>query len=148
VSPDEFELRSPQNATDWAQYHQIRHHVLFELRGRGDKYDPNHPDETAPGHFPLLLARGDDVLGVIRIDVTPPVAILRRVAIRLDRQREGLGTVLLAMAETFAHRHQCTELLSSVAPDAVPFYSRCGFRPVERSTSGSVPMTKRIGAKV
>jgi hypothetical protein len=33
-----YQLRSPASDAEWASYHEIRRHVLFELRGRGAEY--------------------------------------------------------------------------------------------------------------
>jgi GNAT superfamily N-acetyltransferase len=122
-----YELRSPSNSQDWDAYHAIRRHVLFERRGRIGAYDANHPDEQKPGNFPKVLALGQEVLGVIRIDLAPPEALFRRVAVREDQQRRGLGTILLRLAEQFALEHGCGNLASHVDRAAVPFYAKCGF---------------------
>jgi GNAT superfamily N-acetyltransferase len=145
MASNSYELRAPQSTEEWDAYHSIRRHVLFELRGQGHIYDPHHPDETRANHFPLLLLHKAEPLGVVRIDVAPPEAIVRRVAIRADRQRQGHGSVLLTLAEAFAAQHSCTELVSSVAPDAVPFYLRLGFTAVPtQNSSESLLMTKHI----
>ena len=144
----DYELVSPTDASSRRSYHDIRRDVLFEARGRGDVYDENHPHEHVPGNHPkLLLYRGDPV-GVIRIDVASPRALLRRVAIRADVQRSGHGRVLLSLAERFAAEHGCRQLESHVASDAVGFYQKCGFvidrNKVASSGPGSVLMRKGI----
>jgi len=141
-----YELRSPSDSPDWDAYHAIRRRVLFERRGRMGVYDAAHPDEQKPGNHPKVLALGREVLGVIRIDLAPPQAVFRRVAVREDRQRRGLGTILLGLAEQFALQHHCKELASHVDRDAVAFYTKCGFTvtgsaPLEAST---VLMSKKI----
>jgi GNAT superfamily N-acetyltransferase len=140
------ELRAPVSATDWAAYHDIRRRVLFELRGRGPAYDPNHPDEHRPGHFPLILWCDESAVGVIRVDVEANVAIFRRVAIREDLQRRGHGRTLLQLAEHFAKDYACTRIDSYVDAPAVGFYSRCGFARAARQEreSSAVLMTKPI----
>jgi GNAT superfamily N-acetyltransferase len=144
----DYELVSPIDVSTWRSYHDIRRDVLFEARGRGDVYDENHPDERAPGNHPkLLLYRGDPV-GVIRIDIASPRALLRRVAIRTDVQRSGHGRVLLSLAERFAAEHGCRQLESHVASDAVDFYQKCGFvidgNKAASAGRGSVLMKKDI----
>jgi len=144
----DYELVSPTDARTWRSYHDIRRDVLFETRGRATAYDENHPDERAPGNHPkLLLYRGDPV-GVIRIDVASPRALLRRVAIRADVQRSGHGRVLLSLAERFAAEHGCRQLESHVASDAVGFYQKCGFvidgNKAASAGPGSVLMRKDI----
>ncbi len=55
----------------------------------------------------------------------------------------------LSLAQQFAAVHGCTRLASHVAPDAVPFYEKCGFakepEPADGASGrGSVFMTKRL----
>jgi GNAT superfamily N-acetyltransferase len=121
------ELKAPITDRDWASYHAIRRRVLFELRGNGGAYDEHHPDETRPGHHPLLFWAAGSPVGVIRIDVDGSRAIFRRVAIRDDLQRRGYGRQLLEAAEQFARQQGCTQIESHVDPTAVNFYQRCGF---------------------
>jgi GNAT superfamily N-acetyltransferase len=123
----QVELKAPTTDADWGAYHAIRRRVLFELRGNGSAYDEHHPDETRPGHHPLVFWVGATPVGTIRIDVGGSRAIFRRVAIREDLQRRGYGRQLLEAAEQFARQH-CARIESHVDPDAVGFYERCGFR--------------------
>jgi GNAT superfamily N-acetyltransferase len=140
----DHELVSPGNAAMRTAFHGIRRTVLFEGRGDGDVYNENHPDESAAGNHPKLLLDGGEPVGVVRIDVYGPTAILRRVAIRADRQRRGHGRVLLSLAEAFARRHDCSRLTSHVAKDAVGFYEKCGFR-IDAVEAASVLMSKDVG---
>ena len=130
VGTEHCELIAPQNAADWAAYHDIRRRILFENRGEHGVYDPNRPDERAPGHFARLLVRAPAYIGVVRVDVADGTAYLRRVAIDEPYQRQGLGRTLLALAEGFAQAQSATRVESSVARDAVPFYLKCGYRLV------------------
>ena len=123
-------LIAPRNDDDWVAYHDIRRRILFERRGQLGVYDPNRPDEHAPGHYPKLLVRASTYLGVVRIDVAGATAYLRRVAIDEPHQRQGLGRTLLALAEAFARGQAASRVESSVARDAVPFYLKCGYRLV------------------
>ena len=76
-------------------------------------------------------------VGVVRIDLSGDVAYLRRVAIDEPWQRQGLGRLLLALAESFAIEHGAQRLESSVAVDAVAFYAKCGYRS-RQSDAGNV----------
>ena len=140
------ELRPPVTAAEWASYHDIRRHVLFELRGHGAAYDPTHPDELRAGHHPLILWDGAEAVGVIRVDIDASVAIFRRVAIRADAQRRGHGRRLLFHAERFAEARGCKEITSYVDVGAVGFYERCGFRRVDVAAehATAVVMTKSL----
>ena len=139
-------LRSPDNEAEWTAYHDIRRHVLFELRGRGASYDADHPDERRSDNHPLMLWSGEKAIGVIRIDIEERVATFRRVAIRPEVQRQGYGRKLLLLAEQFAKRHACTRIESHVDHQAILFYERCGFERLAgpRQTGDAVLMWKPI----
>lgn len=140
---------SPADPAMWRAYHDIRRRVLFEARGEVGVYDENHPDETAADHHPKLLLYGGEPVGVVRIDIGGSHAILRRVAVRADLQRQGHGRVLLQRAEAFVRDHGCSDMASYVAPNAVEFYLTCGFVVEHREATGAsghlaVFMTKRL----
>lgn len=131
---------------EWDAYHAIRQHVLFELRGRFGVYDRAHPDERLPANHPLLLFLDDCPIGVVRVDLDPPIAYFRRVAVIPELQRMGHGTVMLELAERFVRQAGCHAALSNVDEVAVPFYEHLGFtRDADRSVAPSVPMSKRLG---
>ena len=130
-------LIAPQTAADWAAYHDIRRRILFENRGEHGVYDANRPDERAPGHFPRLLVRASTYVGAVRVDVAGGTAYLRRVAIDEPYQRQGLGRTLLALAEELARAQSATRVETSVARDAVPFYSKCGYGFVVAQEAGA-----------
>ena len=139
----DYELRAPSSPDDWEAYHTIRRHVLWELRGRFGVYDPNHPDESAPGNQPFLfLFRGEPV-AVVRIDQHGKHAQIRRMAVRADLQRRGHGTALLELATQSARTEGVEEFRVNVAQDAVEFYRKCGFKETSESPdtgSNSVSM--------
>ena len=139
----QYQLRAPANEAEWQSYHDIRRAVLWEARGQGSVYDPNRPDERLPDRFARILFFENMPVGVLRIDIEPPKAIFRRVAVRVEHQRKGHGRVMLILAEEFARKHGCVCIQSGVAPDAVGFYESCGFRRVRtREAVASVPMEK------
>ena len=143
---DRYRLTRPATPDDWEQYHRIRRTVLWERRGQLGSYDEHRPDEHQPGHHPLLLTCDGEAVGVVRIDVDGGTAILRRVAVREDVQRQGHGRTLLALAEAFAVGQDCHRLHSFVAPDAVGFYAKAGFEPVLTPSEDPrhVPMQKAV----
>lgn len=146
---ERHKLITPTTHEEWDSYHRIRREVLFEARGHFGVYDPNRPDEKAPNRYPKLLVVNGEPVGVVRIDIEGQVGALRRVAIRADVQRHGRGRALLNLVQQFAREAGCTQLVSSVAPDAVGFYERFGFvatepNAVERGPGESVFMTRPI----
>ena len=140
------ELRAPATDEEWRAYHEIRRHVLFELRGRGAAYDANHPDEHAQGNHPGVFWHDGEPIGAIRVDVDGQTAIFRLVAIREERQRRGLGRRMLQHAERFASSRGCVRADSHVFVGAVGFYERCGFLFAEEPRPGAqtVLMTKPL----
>ena len=139
----QYQLRAPANETEWQSYHEIRRAVLWEARGQSSDYDPNRPDERLPNRFARILFFEDVPVGVLRIDIEPPIAIFRRVAVTLEHQLKGHGRMMLMLAEDFARNHECVRVQSDVVPDAVGFYENCGFRrSAPASTVASVPMEK------
>jgi GNAT superfamily N-acetyltransferase len=140
---EQYQLRAPADEAEWQSYHEIRRAVLWEARGQGSVYDPNRPDERLPTRFARILFFEDVPVGVLRIDIEPPDAIFRRVAVKVEHQRKGHGRVMLMLAEEFARKHGCVCVRSEVAPDAVGFYESCGFRRSAPASAGeSVPMEK------
>src|SRR5262245_61705267 len=103
-----YSLKAPAADDEWRTYHAIRRKVLFENRGHFGVYDESHPDDLAPGNYPMLLMYGNEPIGVIRVDVDGELAIFRRVAIREDVQRRGNGSVMVSLAEEFARGKGCT----------------------------------------
>ena len=128
-------LISPSNDDEWASYHRIRRTILFEKRGLVGVYDPNRPDDRAPGNFAKLLVCDAHHVGVVRIDLAGDLAYLRRVAIDEPWQRQGLGRELIRLSESFAAEHGARRIESSVATDAVGFYDKCGYRLLPGSTT-------------
>jgi len=138
------EFRAPTDEAEWAAYHAIRRHVLFELRGNAT-YDANHPDERRPGHYPFVLWDGDVAVGVIRVDVEGTVARFRRVAVTESLQRRGYGREMLRAAERFAGEQGCARVVSHVDSGAIGFYERCGFaRDASAGDGRTVSMSKRL----
>jgi GNAT superfamily N-acetyltransferase len=95
---------------------------------------------------PLLLFVGEKAVGVVRVDVRQETkeAIFRRVAIRTEEQRRGYGTVLMGLAEDFAAEHGCVRFVAYVAPDAMPFYTRLGYRLDPGSLEHDVPNPRMV----
>ncbi len=141
-----YELRSPRTAAEREAYHEIRRAELFERRGRGENYNDQHPDESAPGNVPLLLFRDGTPVGTIRLDTGGPIVYFRMVCVRRDLQRSGLGRELMRRAEEFAREAGGQEIRLNSATDAVAFYERCGFHhtPDVKPVGSSVPMGKPI----
>lgn len=142
----EYDLRAPRTADEWNAYHEIRRSELFDRRGRGDQYNDHHPDESAPGNFPLLLFRDAVPIGTIRIDTGQPLVLFRMVTVRRDAQGTGAGREILHRAEAFALAHGGERVALYSAADAVGFYERCGYvrTPELKPIGDSVPMGRTV----
>ena len=139
------ELRRVSTDEDWDAYHEIREQVLWDARGRVGEYDRHHPDEHAPGKHPFLLVVGGDPIAALRIDIRPPIAWFRRVAVREHRQRHGYGRLMLELAMAFARESGCVEVRSNVDPEAVAFYGKLGFTVVDgEDAAPSVAMSRSL----
>lgn len=139
-----FRLRPPETPADWEAYHRIRRDVLLEAQ----KYAVEHPDESAPGHHPMLLWLEGEPVGSIRIDIdTAGRAGLRLVAVHPDLQKRGCGRALLRLAEDFARAQGCTRTVLYSTLDAVGFYAKAGYSEDDWDdvyVSGVVQMTKPL----
>lgn len=117
--------------TEWAAYHKIRRHVLFDLR-RLTGYDDQHPDDRKPNHFPLIFVEGEDVLGAVRLDLSGGGSgVVRTVAIVANRQRQGIGRSMMTAVESLAMAQGAVRLVVHAAPDAVSFYLKIGWEMVD-----------------
>ena len=147
--PGSTVLKAPQTPQEWQAYHDIRRVVLFEARGRHGVYDPDHPDDRNPRHYPLLLSHDGEPIGTIRIDHrSARAAILRLVAVRQDLQGRGHGRRLVEAAERFIIDLGCRLAFVNAALEARDFYRRLGYGieawdPADGQPD-SVQMVKRL----
>lgn len=116
---------------EWKAYHQIRRHVLFDLRGLSG-YDDHHPDDRKPEHIPLVFSDGYEFVGALRLDFTVTGnGVVRTVAVIAERQRQGIGRAMMTAVEAFAMVNELVRLEAHVAPDAVGFYCKIGWEIVD-----------------
>ena len=75
-----------------------------------------------------ILLRNRDVTGTIRIDFKPAGrAIFRLIAIDTPWQGQGLGSIMLEMAEDYARTHGAGSICLNSVADAYGFYAVHGF---------------------
>ncbi len=87
----------------------------------------------------IVAAQGDAPVGFAQFD--PSAGRLRALFVDGEAQHRGVGSVLLAEVERRARRRGSRRLSGAMSLNAVPFYTRAGFRPQggpERLTSASV----------
>lgn len=81
-------------------------------------------------HF-LARGKSDAPEGVVGLELYPPVALLRSLAVAASARRHGIGSALLADAERYAREHRIQQiyLLTTTAEE---FFARAGYERVER----------------
>src|SRR6185503_16328296 len=92
------------------------------------------PDEDAGSHIEhFLIARsGDDVAGVVGLEMAGPVALLRSLAVAEKYRGQGLSKLLYDGILAYAHARGI-ETLYLLTLTASAFFKRRGFTTAERS---------------
>ena len=141
-----FDMVPLTTPSHWAAFHDIRRTVLFEARGRVDVYDEHHPDDRAATNHPFLLIANGIAVAAVRVDLgaEPGAAVFRLLAVRAPMQRQGYGRALMQLAESFAKREGCHLFIAYVAPNAIEFWTKLGYRMASKQSPGTDPrMEKR-----
>jgi ribosomal-protein-alanine N-acetyltransferase len=89
--------------------------------------------ELAHGHHYVAALEDGALVGYAGIAIVRPEAWVNNIAVRRDRQRMGIGRLLLDDLLTHARAHGATHTLLEVAADNAPaqrMYARYGFEVV------------------
>jgi GNAT superfamily N-acetyltransferase len=142
---DALEMVRVATPAHWAEYHRIRRAVLFEARGRPETYDESHPDDRASANHPFLLTANGVPVAVVRVDLGAELqtAVFRRLAVSEPLQRRGYGRALMQRAESFAEGEGFRRFVAYVAPDAVEFWSKLGYRMASHQVTGNDPRMEK-----
>jgi GNAT superfamily N-acetyltransferase len=86
-------------------------------------------DEATSVHVGAFGDDGDDscVGCLVLLPIDAAVVRMRQVAVRPDRQRQGIGGALVAFAEQAARARGYREIVAHVREPAIPFYARLGY---------------------
>jgi GNAT superfamily N-acetyltransferase len=122
-----YGLKKVETAEDWRELHAIRRAVLFPPGRHQFEYNEHHPDDRAEGNVPYLLLLDGAPIGVVRLDQRGSLGVVRLVAIRSERQREGHGRMLSDLIDGEALRLGITELRVNAAAEAVGYYEKTGW---------------------
>jgi predicted acetyltransferase len=146
----EYELGRPRGEAEWAAYHELRRTEIFARYYPRQVYDPEDADEFVELNLPHLLRRDGEPVGTIRIDgLDREHAAFRLIAIRSELQRQGLGSLMLRMAEERAALFGFREVSLNAALPALGFYRKHGYTngpwfDVNPERDGSVRVGKRL----
>ena len=118
---------------------RLREVVLRRPLGLG--FTQRELDDEAASHH-IVAVEGDDdgvcVGCLVLVPIDAQVVRMRQVAVRPDRQRQGIGRALVGFAEQSARARGYREIVAHVRETAIPFYARLGY---ERRGSRFVEVT-------
>jgi GNAT superfamily N-acetyltransferase len=147
-------LREPRSRQEWDRVHAIRRSEIFRLYHPPDTpwwvpYDPDHPDDRAPGKHVLVQLLDREVVGTCRVDVLGGGrAAVRLVAVDAAQRGLGLGAALVEGAEEVAGDLGAGLACLNAQAPVVDFYARRGWQPGPWEGSSacprSTPMRKRL----
>ncbi len=124
----DYVLSRPRGDAEWAAYHELRRSEIFDRYYPDKIYDPEDADEFSAFNLPHLFFGDGEPLGTIRIDcLDRHHAAFRLIAIRSASQRQGLGGLMLRMAEERAVAFGFDEVSLNAALPALAFYQRHGY---------------------
>ena len=107
----------------------------------GLDFTPQELDDEATSHH-IVAVEGDNdgapVGCLVLLPIDAEAVRMRQVAVRPDRQRQGIGTALVGFAEQSARTLGYREIVAHVREPAIPFYARLGY---ERRGSRFVEVT-------
>ncbi|UWF78093.1 MULTISPECIES: GNAT family N-acetyltransferase [Microbacterium] len=79
---------------------------------------------------------GGRLVGAIRARVDGDLLLIGRIAIAPDMQGEGIGRMLLEVAERESHAAEAELFTGSLSEANLRLYRRCGYRETERVPQG------------
>lgn len=128
IESETFVLHSPRNQTDWNHYHRIRIEQIHTRYCLELVY--NDHDQQENENHPLVFRRKDSntILGVMRIDFLPDnEASFRWIAIDGNHQRNGLGTEMLRLAESYLRTRKIDRIRIPATSQSLIFARHMGF---------------------
>ncbi|WP_269791364.1 arsenic resistance N-acetyltransferase ArsN2 [Stenotrophomonas sp. Iso1] len=89
-------------------------------------------DDLATSHIEFLVAAtGQQIVGVVGVQVMPPAGLLRSLAVAPNVRGTGLGKRLIYALEQHAALRGVTQL-TLLTETAAPFFSHLGYAVIER----------------
>jgi amino-acid N-acetyltransferase len=89
--------------------------------------------DLSQAHLENFLGRteGDELKAVVGLELYPPVALLRSLAVASRARDRGVGSALLIDAERYAREHQVKEIYL-LTTTAERFFARAGYERIAR----------------
>ena len=125
-----YTIKPLKTAADSEAYHKIRITQIHNRYCPDLVYDYDDPEEKQSTRFPRVLKRvgADVVLGVIRIDLLPDnEASFRWIAIDPAYVRQGLGTIMVKLAEEFVQSHKRAVIRIPATHQSLGFAKHLGY---------------------
>ncbi|MFN2646213.1 MAG: arsenic resistance N-acetyltransferase ArsN2 [Burkholderiales bacterium] len=79
---------------------------------------------------------GESLAGVVGVELYPPLALLRSLAVAGAERSQGLGARLVGEAERHAREHGASEIYL-LTTSAERFFSRAGYERIDREAAPS-----------
>ena len=122
-----WQLRSPQNATEWQQYYQLRYQVL---RAPWQQPPGSERDELEDSAFHLMLLNAQGELAAVgrlhKLDES--CAQVRYMAVAEPFRGQGAGARVLAGLEQKAVQWGCSTVRLNARDTASGFYINAGYQ--------------------
>ena len=121
-------IRTPQSKDDFKAYYALRYRVLREPWGqaRGTEKDDYEPLSQ---HLMAVDDVDGEVVGVIKwMEREPGVAWLSHLAIASERQKQGIGRLLVRAVEDAAQAQGCRVIGANSRLNSTDYFERLGYR--------------------
>jgi thioesterase domain-containing protein len=121
-----FKIVSPKTENQFNKYYQFRWQMLREpwrmpLGSERDEYDPM-------SHHRMIVDSRGRPMAVGRLYITPDSeGQIRYMAVKSNRRKRGMGSLLLVTLESLAKREGAKRLVCNSREDAIQFYEKNGF---------------------
>lgn len=127
-----MDIRTPQNSREWAQYYDLRYHVLRAPWQQPLGSERNEMDALAL-HFACF--EQDRICGVVRLDTyeNETQAQVRFMAVDPDFQGQGIGKKLMREAEQKARQLGYKTMMLHARENALHFYESLNYKITAQS---------------
>jgi N-acetylglutamate synthase-like GNAT family acetyltransferase len=121
-------IKSPKTKDDFKAYYAVRYKVLREQWGlhKGTEKDDYEPISE---HFMAVDEDTNEILGVVKLyERSPEVGCFSHLAVIKNRQRQGIGLILLDAVEQIARQKGYHKLGTMSRVTATAYFEKRGYR--------------------